>query len=178
MLNGRQILVLEDESLLRKSLCAYLESIGAITFPAALISEAQAVRASTELDFALLDINLPDGNGMDLLTDPGFSKNTKVVMMTADGGVRTAIEAIKNGASDYLSKPFDPVELPMVFSRITRDAAQKRIKEFEKVKRTDPAKSLFVGERMKMVQAQMGKILQADERLATDKMGRDEIMPS
>jgi DNA-binding NtrC family response regulator len=168
MLNGRQILVLEDESLLRKSLCAYLESIGAITFPAALISEAQAVRASTELDFALLDINLPDGNGMDLLTDPGFSKNTKVVMMTADGGVRTAIEAIKNGASDYLSKPFDPVELPMVFSRITRDAAQKRIKEFEKVKRTDPAKSLFVGERMKMVQAQMGKILQADERLATD----------
>jgi DNA-binding NtrC family response regulator len=165
MLNGRQILVLEDEMLLRKSLCAYLESAGAITYPAALISEAQAVLASTELDFALLDINLPDGSGMDLLVDPGFSKNTKVVMMTADGGIRTAIEAMKRGANDYLSKPFDPAELPMVFSRITRESVHSRINEFEQVKRADPAKSLFIGQRMMAVQQKMDKILEADQRL-------------
>jgi len=165
MLNGRQILVLEDEALLRKTLCGYLESVGALTFPAKSLAEAREIRASTELDYALLDINLPDGNGMDLLLDPGFPSTTKVVVMTADGGIRTAIEAMRRGASDYLSKPFDPEELPMVFSRISRETAHSRIKEFERVTRADPSQSLFIGERMQDVRQQLEKILQTDQRL-------------
>ena len=123
MLNGRQILVLEDEVLLRKSLCGYLESNGAIAYPATSVAEAREILSSTELDFALLDINLPDGNGMDLLVEPGFSENTKVVVMTADGGIRTAIEAMRRGASDYLSKPFDPEEL---IAAVAQAHAQRR----------------------------------------------------
>ena len=110
MLSGRNILVLEDEILLRKSLCIYLEDKGAETFPVGTLAQAREIMASTELDFALMDINLPDGNSMDILLDPGFSENTGVVVMTADGGIRTAIEAIRRGASDYLSKPFNPRE--------------------------------------------------------------------
>lgn len=165
MLNGRQILVLEDEALLRKSLCGYLESNGAIAYPAANIAQARELLQSTELDFALLDINLPDGNGLDLLLSPGFSATTRVVVMTAEGGVRTAIEAIKRGASDYLSKPFVAEELPMVFARAAREAAQSRIKEFEQEKRSGPSSSLFIGQRMQAVQSGMEKILQADQRL-------------
>ncbi|MEX0325773.1 MAG: sigma-54-dependent transcriptional regulator [Puniceicoccaceae bacterium] len=165
MLNGRQILVLEDEALLRKSLCAYLDSQGAITYPAVNLAQAREVLKAIELDFALLDINLPDGNGLDLLDSPGFSANTRVVVMTAEGGIRTAIEAIKRGASDYLSKPFDAEELPMVFSRAARDAAENRIKEFEQEKRAQPSDSLFFGQRMKSVQSGIRKILQADQRL-------------
>jgi DNA-binding NtrC family response regulator len=166
MLKGRQIMVLEDELLLRKTLCGYLESLGAIAYPAESIAQAREVRETVELDFALLDINLPDGNGMDLLIDPGFPDTTKVVIMTADGGIRTAIKAMQQGASDYLSKPFAPEELPMVFSRISRETAHSRIKEFER-DRADPTKSLFIGQRMKIVQGQLDKILKADQRLGS-----------
>lgn len=165
MLNGRNILIMEDESLLRKSLCHYLDSLGAMTFPASSLAEAREIRDTTELDFALLDINLPDGNGLDLLGEQKFSSNTRIVMMTADGGIRTAIDAIKHGASDYLSKPFDPEELPMVFSRISRETAQSRIKEFEKQSRTDSSGTLFFGKRMEQLKEQVSKILTTDQRL-------------
>ncbi len=168
MLNGRNILIMEDENLLRKALCHYLDSKGAMTFPASCLAEAREIRDSTELDFALLDINLPDGNGLDLLRDLNFSSNTRIVMMTADGGIRTAIEAIKLGASDYLSKPFDPEELPMVFSRISRETAQTRIKEFEQQSRADPSQSIFMGKRMEHLRGQVDKILTTDQRLETN----------
>ena len=167
MLSGRHILVMEDEGLLRKSLCRYLEDLGAEVFPAGSIEEARRLRESTELDFALLDINLPDGNGLDLLEKPGFSENTRVVMMTADGGIRTAIEAMKRGASDYLTKPFDPEELPMVFSRIARESARQRKEQFERETHATPGKSLFMGKRLEFVESQLDKILQADQRLGS-----------
>ncbi|NDV62038.1 sigma-54-dependent Fis family transcriptional regulator [Puniceicoccales bacterium CK1056] len=167
MLNGRQILVMEDETLLRKSLCHYLESKGAEVFPAGNIEEARRIRESTELDYALLDINLPDGNGLDLLDKPGFSDNTRIVMMTADGGIRTAIEAMRRGASDYLSKPFDPEELPMVFSRIAREGARQRKEQFERDTHATPGKSLFTGARLRFIESQLDKILEADARLGS-----------
>lgn len=165
MLNGRHILIMEDETLLRKSLCHYLDSLGAMTYPAGSLAEARELRDSTELDFALMDINLPDGNGLDLLREKKFSRNTRIVMMTADGGIRTAIDAIKLGASDYLSKPFDVEELPLVFARISKDSAESRIKEFERQSRPDPSESLFLGKRMEQLRLQLDKIISADTRL-------------
>jgi DNA-binding NtrC family response regulator len=165
MLKNRQILLLEDEFLLRATLMQYLESGGAQVYPAESLDEARRVIASTELDFALLDINLPDGNGLDLLTDPGFQETTRVVVMTAEGGIRTAIEAMKRGASDYLSKPFDPEELPMVFARISRENATKRREEYERQTLSTSGQQLFMGRRLEAVQRQLDKILRADQRL-------------
>lgn len=167
MLKGRQILVLEDETLLRKSLAAYLESRGAIVYPAATIAEARELAGGMELDFALLDINLPDGNGLDFLGEGRISTNTRVVIMTAEGGIRSAIEAMKRGASDYLGKPFDPEELPMVFARVARESARQREEQFTRDSRADSRKSLFTGRRLEAVQEQLEKILRADERLGS-----------
>ena len=166
MLNGRQIMVLEDETLLRKSLCAFLEQQGAETYPVTCLAEARGLMQSEELDFALMDINLPDGNSLDLLEDPGFPGTTKVVVMTADGGIRTAIEAIRRGASDYLSKPFDVEELPMVFLRVARQSAHSRIREYQRGS-SAASDSLFSGQRMQRVREQVDKILAADARLGT-----------
>jgi DNA-binding NtrC family response regulator len=165
MLKNRQILLLEDEFLLRTSLMQYLESTGAQVYPAESIEEAKRILSSTELDFALLDINLPDGNGLDLLVDPGIPATTKVVVMTAEGGIRTAIEAVKRGASDYLSKPFEPEELPMVFSRIARENAARRKEEYEQRAIATSGQQLFLGRRLEAVQGQLQKILKADQRL-------------
>jgi len=165
MLAGCQILVLEDEALLRKTLCRYLESKGAVVFPAENMAEARRIRDGAELDYALLDINLPDGSGLDLLDQPGFSRNTRVVVMTAEGGVRSAVAAMRRGAIDYLAKPFEPEELPMVLARASQDHARSRIREFEQESRATPALTLFIGERLKAVESQLNKILQTDQRL-------------
>lgn len=167
MLNGRQVLVLEDELLLRKSLCAYLEEKGADAYPAESLAEAREVISSTQLDFALMDINLPDGNSLDLLTEALFADTTKVVVMTADGGIRTAIEAIRRGASDYLSKPFAAEELPMVFSRVAQESARKRIAEFNRGSTSEDKSSLFEGNRMARIRQQIDKILETDQRLGS-----------
>jgi len=165
MLNGRQILVLEDEALLRKSLVAYLESEGADLYAAASLEEARRLVPATDLDFALIDINLPDGNALSLLDEKLFSKLTRIVVMTADGGIRTAVEAIRKGAHDYLSKPFDPEELPVVFARIARLSAQDRREEFVRDTMAGQDRSLFLGKRLEAVRQQLDKILKADQRL-------------
>jgi DNA-binding NtrC family response regulator len=165
MLNNRQILLLEDEFLLRTTLMQYLESAGAQVYPAESLEEARRILATTELDFALLDINLPDGNGLDLLTEPGFPETTKAVVMTAEGGIRSAIEAMKRGASDYLSKPFDPEELPMVFARVSRENATRRREEYERQTQSTSGQHLFMGKRLEALQGQLDKIIKADQRL-------------
>lgn len=166
MLADRHILVLEDETMLRKSLCQYLESRKMHPYPADSLAQAREWIATVELDFALLDINLPDGNGLELLGEGGLSANTRTVVMTAEGGIRTAVEAIKLGAGDYLSKPFEPEALPMVLTRLARESAQSRKEEFERSEKREPGKSLFLGRRLEVVQEQLDRILQADARLS------------
>jgi DNA-binding NtrC family response regulator len=72
---------------------------------------------------------------------------------------------MKRGASDYLSKPFAPEELPMVFSRISREIASRRREEYERQSLSTSGQQLFMGRRLEAVQRQLDKILVADRRL-------------
>ena len=93
LLAGLDILVVEDESLLRKQIAAHLESLGADVTSAGTL---QAARQSlADFEFALLDVNLPDGRGTSWLEENKFSANTGVIVMTADGGVAGAVEAMR-----------------------------------------------------------------------------------
>jgi len=169
MLDGKQILILEDESLLRKGLCRFLEEDqGADCFPATSLTEARNLLAEFQPDFALLDIHLPDGNSLDLFEEPGFPETTVVVVMTAQGGIATAIDAIKRGAKDYLSKPVEPEALPMLFHRLARESSRERIDQFTKEKEASLQKGLFVGERLRAIENQLEKILKADRRLQSN----------
>ncbi|HEX2254015.1 MAG TPA: sigma-54 dependent transcriptional regulator, partial [Thermoanaerobaculia bacterium] len=74
-------------------------------------------------DLVLCDILMPDGNGLDLLKEiKGANGNTAVIMMTAYTSTRSAIEAMKAGAYDYVSKPFDVEELKVVVERALEQA--------------------------------------------------------
>ena len=76
---------------------------------------------SLSFDFALMDLNLPDGESLELLRDEKIPSNTLTILMTAEGGIQSAVEAMRLGASDYLSKPFDVEEIPIpVKSRAER----------------------------------------------------------
>jgi DNA-binding response OmpR family regulator len=107
-LTGLEILIVEDEALLRKQLTAQLERLGMDVTGTGTLSGARQLVSEMSFDFALLDVNLPDGRGTDLLRESAFSPNTGVVVMTANGEVAGAVEAMRLGALDYLVKPFEP----------------------------------------------------------------------
>jgi two-component system response regulator AtoC len=162
-LTGLSFLILEDEPLLRKQASAYLERLGADVTLAENIGRARRLIEDLSFDYALIDVNLPDGLGTDLLKEKVFPANTGVIVMTAEGGVNGAIEAMKLGALDYLSKPFDLAELPLLIARARKTKSEQRIEE---QKRGDTEKNLFFfGSALAGMQAQLEKILAADRRL-------------
>jgi two-component system, NtrC family, response regulator AtoC len=162
-LSGLSFLIVEDEPLLRKQAAAYLERLGADVTVAENIGRARRLIEDLSFDYALVDVNLPDGLGTDLLREKVFPPNTGVVVMTSEGGVNGAIDAMKLGALDYLGKPFDLAELPLLIARARRSKHVERIEEF---KRTDTEKGLFFfGSALASMQEQLEKILAADRRL-------------
>src|SRR5436305_4128037 len=107
---GLSVLLLEDELLLRKRLAGFLEKEGAEVTAVDSVAAARRAAESITFDAALIDVNLPDGRGTDLLREKVLPAATTVIVMTAGGGVQGAVEALRAGAADYLVKPFDPQE--------------------------------------------------------------------
>ncbi len=115
---GPRILVVDDDPAIRRTLAAELKAEGYAVSEAADGREALASFAREEPDLVLTDLRMPDGSGLDVLrktreTNP----ETPVVMITAYTSTRTAIEALKAGAYDYVSKPFDVEELKHVVGK-------------------------------------------------------------
>ena len=129
------------------------------------IADARKALADSDFDFALLDINLPDGSSFDLLEEGIIPSSTAVVVMTADGGVDSAVRAIKHGAADYLTKPFDPFELPLVFERCQNEREGKRRREHENTRVAHASGGLFWSPGLKPVKDQIERILDTDHRL-------------
>ncbi|MBW2095362.1 MAG: sigma-54-dependent Fis family transcriptional regulator [Deltaproteobacteria bacterium] len=122
-----KILIVDDELIMRESLAGWLERDGHQIDKAASGEEALEMLEKTRYDILLLDIKMDGMSGLDVLklvheNDPDVA----VVMITAYGSVSTAIEAMKNGAFDYLMKPFDPNELGLLIEKIIDRQAQDR----------------------------------------------------
>ncbi len=76
-------------------------------------------------DLVLLDLRLPDGNGMDLFADPQLVADSEVVLITGHASLETSIQALRMGAADYIVKPINQRQLQGVLSRVTKPAALK-----------------------------------------------------
>jgi DNA-binding NtrC family response regulator len=161
-LAGSSVLLLEDEVLLRKRLVGFFEKEGAEVTAVANVAAARQALASLSFDAAVIDVNLPDGRGTDLLKDKAFAPTTTVIVMTAEGGVAGAVEALRAGAADYLVKPFDLEELPLRLAQARRTRQTKRADEFKRGQETD----LVFGESLAGVRDQLAKITAADRRLS------------
>lgn len=164
-LSGASVLVVEDEPLLRKQIVAYLEKSRAEAVGAGSLAEARRALADCNFDFALLDVNLPDGLGTALLEQKLFAPHTGVVVITARGSVAGAVEAIRLGAADYLAKPFDLTELPLVLGRTQRTRQSARLEEYRRAETDEAGGSFFFGDAMAALSAQLEKILAADNRI-------------
>ena len=87
------------------------------------LRDARRQIALQQPDILLLDLRLPDGNGMDLLADPKLVANSEVVLCTGHANLETSIQALRLGAADYLVKPVNITQLQGVLSRIMKPAA-------------------------------------------------------
>ena len=166
MLTGLSVLIVEDETLLRKQIASQLQRLGADVTGAERFAVAQQWLRDLSFDFILLDVNLPDGSGLDLLRQNLVPHNSAVIVMTADGGVAGAVEAMRLGALDYLVKPFEAAQLPLLMERARRSRHLARLDEHWRGTVQSGA-DFFFGSALAPLQRQMEKILAADERMQT-----------
>ncbi len=107
-----QLLVVDDEPNLRRVLAAQLARDGYDVLIAADGAEALATLRDNHIDVVITDLKMPNVDGMDLLRyAQQMDPHLPVVMITAHGTVDNAVEALKTGAFDYVTKPFDQAEV-------------------------------------------------------------------
>ena len=123
-----KILVVEDEGGYREYLISHLEERGFSVSSAPDGTTALDVFTEEEFDLVLLDLRLPGQDGLDVLKQfKDYSPETQIVMMTAYGLVQSAVEAIKNGAFDYITKEtLNPETLNLT---IRKALEQRRLKK-------------------------------------------------
>jgi nitrogen regulation protein NR(I) len=115
------VLVVDDENNIRRVLAALLKREGYEVTVAADGEQALAAMHRAPFDVVVTDLVMPRLGGMDLLRRVGADfPDVPVIMITAHGTVDTAVEAMKAGAFDYITKPFDQDELSKVIAKATR----------------------------------------------------------
>ncbi|MCC4114643.1 sigma-54 dependent transcriptional regulator [Aromatoleum toluclasticum] len=125
---GRAILVIEDEAVLGKNIRIYLERSGYDVRVAASAEDGLALLDVFKPDGVILDFNLPGLNGLEALTRVrAFDSGIPVIMITGHGTVELAVEAMKSGARDFLTKPVALGKLKLLidkaFDEKQRDSA-------------------------------------------------------
>jgi DNA-binding NtrC family response regulator len=120
------VLIVEDEPGLREGLVGAIETLGFRALASAGLAEARRVLAATPADCILLDIRLKDGDGLELLTElrGGPHRDIPVIIATAYGDSERTIRAMRDGAFDYLTKPFN---LPLLLSTVERAVKQRAL---------------------------------------------------
>lgn len=114
----KQILIIEDDIAFGKMLTTFLERKGYDVDACTTGAKAKELMEAGSYDLIITDLKLPDTNGLDVLDlQRELSPASETIMMTGYADVTTAVEAIKKGALDYISKPFRPEELVMVINQ-------------------------------------------------------------
>ncbi len=109
--NQARILIIEDEAAIRKLLEIVLQSSQFETLMASTAQEGRVMAASHQPDLVLLDLGLPDGDGQQLLSNLREWYRQPVIILSARSAESEVVQALDNGANDYLTKPFRTGEL-------------------------------------------------------------------
>lgn len=111
-MNQAPLLLVDDDQAFRQRLAVMLERRGFAVTTASGVAEARKLAASIRPGFAVVDMRLEDGNGLDLVGElRQLRPEVKVVVLTGYGNLATAVAAVKAGAVDYLAKPADPDDI-------------------------------------------------------------------
>ena len=163
MHTGERVLVVEDEAATRLGLTELVRTWGFTTESAADGEEALQKVSSFRPTIIISDLVMPRMGGLDLLRalkDEGTSLT--IVILTAQGTVETAVEAIKEGAYDYLTKPIEPQRLKILLDKIVeRQDTLREVKVLRRQLRDQGSFGSMIGN-----SAQMRKVYQVVEQAA------------
>lgn len=129
-----KILIIDDEEKIRTLLSRIIELEGFEIFQASDLKNGKKRLENSEIDVVISDVKLPDGSGVD------FSKNIKenypwieVILLTAFGNIPDGVQAIKNGAFDYITKGDDNNKIiPLVYKAMDKVSLNRRLLQLEK----------------------------------------------
>ena len=111
------MLIVEDDAVLRERLVRAIAARGVDVQGAATVDDARAMIADDPPELALLDLRVADGYGLDLVNDlRAADPNTRIVVLTGYGSIATAVDAVRRGAVQYLTKPADADEILAAFA--------------------------------------------------------------
>ncbi len=119
----RSLLIVDDDKAFLQRLARAMETRGfSVTTADSIAAAIQVVRVSPPA-FAVVDMRLGDGNGLDVIEAiRSRREDTRAIILTGYGNIATAVTAVKLGAVDYLSKPADADE---IFAALTREPGEK-----------------------------------------------------
>ena len=113
-------LIVEDDADSAQMMATLVGAEGFSAATARSLRDARRQMAMQQPDLVLLDLRLPDGNGMSLLDEHELIGNSEVVLMTGHATLETSIQALRYGAADYLIKPVSARQLQSILSRVTK----------------------------------------------------------
>ncbi len=143
----KQVLIVDDEPNLRKILAAQLSRDGYDVLLAEDGSEGLALLREHHIDLVVTDLKMPKVDGMTLLREAlKEAPDLPIVMITAHGTVDTAVEALKLGAFDYLTKPFDKDEVRQVVAKALRTRQLSNEEATQEIRDVPGARFGIVGE--------------------------------
>ena len=106
--DDKSLLIVDDDNPFRERLSRAMEKKGFKVTQAEGVKKAVDLISLTKPSFAVIDLRLNDGNGLEVVKElEGLNFKTRIVMLTGYGNIPTAVSAIKHGAIDYLAKPAD-----------------------------------------------------------------------
>ncbi|MCX2980590.1 sigma-54-dependent Fis family transcriptional regulator [Halieaceae bacterium IMCC14734] len=145
-----KVLMVEDSVTLSAIYSAYLQDTDYHLASVETLGMAHTALSAFQPDIVLLDVELPDGNGLDFLTEAASQEHPpKVIVMTAFGTSDMAVKAIQAGASDFLTKPFDAARLKVTLDNTAaRLQLGKRAQELAQLERDSYCN--FIGKSLAM----------------------------
>ncbi|KFF06470.1 sigma-54-dependent transcriptional regulator [Flavobacterium reichenbachii] len=129
-----KILIIDDEEKLRSLLARIIKSEGFEVIEAKDLKSGFKKLEQTDVDVVLCDVKLPDGNGVDFLQNIKRSfPMTEVILLTAFGNIPDGVQAMKNGAFDYIVKGDDNDKIiPLLYKAVEKVQLQKKVQQLEK----------------------------------------------
>ena len=159
-------LIVEDDTGLRESLEKSFRRKNHDVVCVSEVCDAQRLLRERKIDLVLLDNRLPDGTGLDVLTKAReLDEETAVIMMTAFPEVKTAVNAMKEGARDFIVKPFELEELHLTVQRALEERELRRsVQRLERERRSRGEITEILGESdsIEQVRDQIRKVAEAD----------------
>ena len=140
------VLIVEDEDIIRTAIARHLQSAGYAVVQATTGREAREAMRASSPDAIILDYRLPDCQSLEIIPELKYiDAECAIIMLTAHGSIDLAVEAIKAGAEQFITKPVELAALRLLVDRVTGNRRTRKRDAAARAKQGSPEKTAFVG---------------------------------